>query len=211
MSLKIVGAGLGRTGTHSLKIALEQLLGGPCYHMFEVLAHPDDIAQWQLAADGGTPDWRELFANYEAAVDWPASAYWRELSEVYPDAMVLLSSRPADEWWRSADNTIWAVSRREPPPDPVFQAQMKMVKKILQTRFTPDWSEEGPSKAAYERHNAEVRATVPAERLIDWHPGDGWGPICRGLGIPEPSEPFPHVNTTDEFRAMLQLDEPSPS
>ena len=211
MGLKIVGAGLGRTGTHSLKLALEQLLGGPCYHMFEVLQHPDDIAQWELAADGGTPDWKQLFTRYEASVDWPASAYWRELSEVYPDAMVLLSTRPADEWWRSADNTIWAVSRRDPPPDPVMQAQMRMVKKMLKSRFTPDWSEEGPSKAAFERHNAEVRATVPADRLIDWHPGDGWGPICQGLGIPEPAEPFPHVNTTDEFRAMVQLDGPPPA
>lgn len=206
MTLRIVGAGVGRTGTHSLKLALEQLLGGPCYHMFEVLAHPDDIAQWQTVADGGTVDWHALFTGYRAAVDWPAASCWREISAAFPDAKVLLSTRPTEEWWRSADRTIWEISRREPPPDPVMQAQVRMVKTLLTTRFTPRWSEEGPSKAAYERHNAEVRAEVPAGRLIEWTPGDGWGPLCEGLGLPVPDEPFPHVNTTDEFRTMLGLD-----
>ena len=205
MTVKVVGAGLGRTGTHSLKIALEQLLGGPCYHMFEVMAHPDDIADWQLAAEGGTPDWQRLFANYVALVDWPAAAFWRELADEYPDAKVLLSTRPADAWWKSANDTIWEISRRGAPPGapPFVEAQMRMITTLLSARFTPDWAQEGPSKAAYERHNAEVRGAIPADRLIDWQPGDGWGPICAGLGLPEPAEPFPHVNTTEEFKAML--------
>ena len=89
------------------------------------------------------------------------------------------------------------------PPDPVLQAQMRMIKTLLPKRFTPDWSEEAASKAAYERHNADVRAAIPADRLIDWQVGDGWGPICEGLGLPVPAGPFPHLNTTDEFRAMV--------
>ena len=210
MSLKLVGAGLGRTGTHSLKLALEQVLGEPCYHMFEVLQHPDDIAQWQVAADGGEPDWEKLFSRYAATVDWPAASYWREISAVYPDAVVLLSVRPADEWWRSADRTIFEISRRPAPPDPVMQAQMRMVKQILASRFTPNWTEEGPAKEAYERHNAEVRAGVPADRLVEWQPGDGWEPICRALGVPVPDSPFPHVNTSEEFRSMLHLDDAPP-
>jgi hypothetical protein len=206
VTLKVVGAGVGRTGSHSLKLALEQLLGGPCYHMFEVLAHPEHIAHWQLAADGGTPDWHQLFAGYRAAVDWPMASFWREIADAFPDAIVLLSVRPTDEWWRSADRTIWDISRRPLPPDPTMQAQMRMVRTLLAARFTPDWSEEGPSKEAYERHNAEVRASVPPERLVVWEPGDGWDPICDALGLPLPDAPFPHVNTTDEFRAMLSLD-----
>ncbi len=205
MTIKVVGAGLGRTGTHSLKIALEQLLGGPCYHMFEVMQHPDHIAEWQLAADGGTPDWQRLFADYVAVVDWPAAAFWRELAAEYPEAKVLLSTRPTDEWWKSADNTIWEISRRGAPPDapPPVQAQLRMIHTLLPARFTPGWSEEASSKAAYERNNAAVRAEVPADRLIEWHPGDGWGPLCEGLGLSVPAEPFPHVNTTAEFQAML--------
>jgi len=205
MALRVVGAGLGRTGTHSLKLALEQLLGGPCYHMFEVFQHPADIEQWQRAADGDMPDWHQLLADYKATVDWPASAYWHELADAFPDAVVLLSTRPTDEWWRSADRTIWEVGRRTPPPDPTAQAHMKMVRSMLQTRFTPEWSDEAPSKAAYERHNEQVRASVPADRLVEWRPGDGWAPLCSALGLAVPENDFPHVNTADEFRTMLGL------
>lgn len=208
MVLQVVGAGLGRTGTNSLKFALEQLLGGPCYHMTEVFGRPDDIPVWQAAVDGTVPDWDTFFADYRAAVDWPASAFWRELADAYPDALVLLSTRDVDAWWTSADATIFAISRREPPDDPVFGAQLRMATSMLARRFTPDWRDEDPAKAAYERHNDEVRAAVPAERLLEWHPGDGWEPICAALGLDVPDAPFPHVNSTDDFRAMAGLDAP---
>jgi hypothetical protein len=210
MSLKLVGAGLGRTGTHSLKLALEQVLGAPCYHMLEVLQRPDDITQWQLAADGGDPDWKQLFSTYAATVDWPAASYWREISDVFPDAIVLLSVRPADEWWKSANRTIFEISQRPSPPDPLMQAQMRMIRQTLANRFTPEWADERAAKEAFERHNAEVREQVPADRLVEWQPGDGWEPICRALGVPVPEAPFPHVNTTEEFRAMTHLDEAPP-
>ena len=205
MTLRVVGAGLGRTGTHSLKLAFEQLLDAPCYHMMEVFEHPADIEHWQSAAEGVMPDWHRLFANYQAAVDWPASAYWSELAEAFPDAIVVLSTRPTDEWWRSADRTIWEVSRRPVPPDPVMQAHMAMVKLMLEERFTPQWNDEIPSKAAYERHNDRVRASIAPERLVEWQPGDGWARLCGALDLPVPDNAFPHVNTRDEFRAMLGL------
>jgi len=93
MTLRVVGAGLGRTGTHSLKLALEQLLGGPCYHMSETFGRPDDIPVWHAAANGQMPDWRTFLVDYTAAVDWPACAFWRPLAEEFPDAIVLLSTR----------------------------------------------------------------------------------------------------------------------
>jgi hypothetical protein len=205
MTLRVVGAGLGRTGTHSLKLAFEQLLEAPCYHMMEVFGHPEDIEHWQSAADGVMPDWHRLFANYRAAVDWPASAYWSELADAFPDAIVVLSTRPTDEWWSSADRTIWEVSRRPVPPDPVIQAHMRMVTCMLEERFTSQWSDEVPSKAAYERHNERVRASVAPERLVEWQPGDGWARLCGALDLPVPDNAFPHVNTADEFRTMLGL------
>jgi hypothetical protein len=205
MTLQVVGAGLGRTGTHSLKIALEQLLGGPCYHMLEVFGRPDDIPVWQDAIDGKQPDWNQFFSEYRAVVDWPAGAFWREISAVNPDAVVLLSSRDADGWWKSANNTIFRIVER-PQDDPAFAAQMAMATSMLTKTFTPNWQDETEAKRAFEAHNADVRASVPADRLIDFRPGDGWAPICEKLGLPVPSEPFPHVNTTDEFRAMVGMD-----
>jgi Sulfotransferase domain len=210
VALQVIGAGLGRTGTNSLKRALEQLLDAPCYHMLEVFGRPDDIPVWQRALDGDPPDWRGFLADFGAAVDWPVAAFWSELSAAFPDAMVLLSTRDTDKWWMSASRTIFDVTQRSTPPDdPVMVAQMAMVRTLFERRFTPRWRDEATAKAAYEGHSQAVRAAVPAERLVEWHPGDGWAPICAALRIPVPSEPFPHVNTTSEFRAMARLDEPS--
>jgi len=205
VSLQVIGAGLGRTGTHSLKLALERLTGAPCYHMLEVLRQPAHIATWQRAVAGQTPGWREFLSGYRATVDWPAAAFWKELSQAYPDALVLLSVREVDEWWASADRTIFAISRRAPPPDPVFSSQLEMARNLLESRFTPGWADEKTAKQAYLRHNDEVRTSVGRDRLLEWHPGDGWKPICTRLGVAVPREPFPHVNTTAEFRALTRL------
>ena len=204
MALEVVGAGLGRTGTHSLKVALEQLLGGPCYHMVEVFGRPGDLEVWTAAYQGSPPDWTELFADYRAAVDWPAAGCWRQIADAFPDAPVLLSERDADAWWASASATIFEVIAGG-PPGPDREAFARMTGPMLDA-FTPDWRDEEAAKAAYLAHNDEVRATVAPERLIVWHPGDGWGPLCAGLGFGEPDVPFPHVNTTADFRAMSGLD-----
>jgi len=201
MTLKVVGAGLGRTGTHSLQLALQQLLGGPCYHMLEVMADPDvRVQQWMDAMDGNA-DWDEIMDGYVASVDWPAAAFWRDLADAYPDAPVLLSTRAnTDEWFKSFSSTILQVMLRDAP-----NGDSPMPLRMLDERFTPDWRNPDACKAAYEKHNAEVRATIPSDRLIEWRPGDGWAPLCAGLHVEEPSDPFPHVNTTDDFRAMLGL------
>jgi hypothetical protein len=207
MTLRVVGAGLGRTGTHSLKLALEQLLGAPCYHMVEVFGRPDDIPRWADAADGEPVDWNALMHGYTAAVDWPAAAFWSELADEFPGAIVLLSTRAsADAWWKSANDTIFQVVAREPPPDPVGRAQIMMIRRLLERRFTPDWSDATAAKRAYEQHNETVRAHVPRDRLGEWQGGDGWEPICAALGLPVPDAAFPHVNTTDDFRTMAGLD-----
>jgi hypothetical protein len=206
MDLKLVGAGIGRTGTLSLKLALEQLLGAPCYHMLEVFEHPEHIAEWQRAFDGDAVDWSRVFEDYIAIVDWPGGGCWRELSAEYPEAVVLLSVREsADAWWRSATATVFAAMQRVDPTGTNTDPWPTMVRSMM-ARFTPNWRDEAASKAAYERHNAEVRAEVPAHRLVEWQPGDGWDPLCRALGMAVPDTPFPHANTTDDFKAMMGLE-----
>jgi hypothetical protein len=206
MTIRVVGAGVGRTGTHSLKLALEQLLGGRCYHMVEVLGRPDDVAVWHRAMLGDQPDWPTFLSDYEATVDWPGAAVWRELSDAFPDAIVLLSVRAdADAWWRSADRTIFEALRKEPPPEMAAWHEMT---KAMFTRFGAGPTDAEPAKAAYERHNRDVRAAIAPERLVEWRAEDGWAPLCAALGVAVPDEPFPVTNTTADFRSMAGLDAP---
>jgi Sulfotransferase domain len=203
--LRVVGAGVGRTGTTSLKAALEQLLGGRCYHMLEVFADPEHLAWWKEAGEGGDP-WSRLFDGFVATVDWPSAAYWREISNAYPDALVLLSTREnAEAWWRSASKTIFlgmdgeGVPRGDEWRDSVVEPMM--------ARFTMNWADHDSAVAAYEQHNAAVRKAIGPDRLLEWRPGDGWEPLCDRLGLPVPGDPFPHTNTTEDFRQLMGLDD----
>ena len=202
MSLRVVGAGLGRTGTLSLKLALERLLEGRCYHMMETFGRPQDVGVWQHAANGDFPDWGEFLADYRAVVDWPASAFWPELAEAFPDALILLSTRPAEAWYKSAHDTIFAGFRDGSIDSaPAMAPWLAMVTDLFNTRFTMDMEDRDACMAAFDAHNAHVRATAPRERLLEWQPGDGWEPICGALDLPVPDEPFPHRNTTAEFNS----------
>jgi len=206
MALAVVGAGVGRTGTHSLKVALEQVLGGPCHHMVEMFGNEEQIAGWTDAIEGRPVDWSHLLRNYKAMVDWPGASMWREVFAANPDALVLLSTRnSAEEWYKSASSTIFLAMGNMPPE---MQPWMNSVLKMFGERFSDRLDEPETMMAAYERHNDEVRREVPAAQLLEWKPADGWAPICERLGVPTPAEPFPVTNTTDDFRAMMGI--PSP-
>jgi hypothetical protein len=204
----VIGAGLGRTGTSSLKYALELLLGGPCYHMQVLHRRPEDLPCWERALDGQPLDWEEVFGEFRATVDWPAASFWPELAAAYPDAPVLLSRRASpEEWWASMERTIVALLGEPlPQENPQLARQRRLTAAIIARRLDERWWERERALAAYERHNERVRSAVPAGRLIEWTAGDGWGPLCAGLGLPEPQEPFPHLNTTPEFREGVGLD-----
>jgi hypothetical protein len=198
MTLRVVGAGLGRTGTMSLKLALERLLGAPCYHMSEVFAHPEHVALWHAAARDEPVDWHALFAGYAAAVDWPAGSFWPEVSAAFPEAILLLSTRSAESWWRSASQTIFPISAKA-----AGTPWHAMWLELAHRRFTPHLDDREAAIAAYERHNADVRARAPKQRLLEWTAQDGWGPLCRALGAPVPDEPFPHANSTEDFLSQF--------
>lgn len=195
MSWRVVGAGTGRTGTSSLKQALEYLLGKPCYHMGELLANPNHTQFWHDAAFGKEPEWHTAFADYGAGVDWPAAAFWPELSRAFPDALILLSKRPSSDWWESASRTIYAPRDREP------SLLTETSQQISQTRFPihPIIHDKQASMALYDKWNNAVIAQAPPERLLVWEVGDGWEPICTALNLPIPNIPFPHRNTRKEF------------
>jgi hypothetical protein len=205
MTIQLVGAGLGRTGTMSLKLALERLLGGTCHHMMEVFGHPDEVPVWLAAMRGEPVDYQQLLDGYTAIVDYPGAAVWRELAAAFPDAPVLLSTRSsAEAWWESASTTI--LVRR---PDVAVDERRRMVDEMFLRSLGGDISDREAVMAAYEAHNAAVRSEIPARRLVEYQPGDGWGPLCAALDLPVPDEPFPHTNTREEFRERAGFDEPT--
>jgi hypothetical protein len=205
MALRVIGSGLGRTGTTSLKAALELLLGEPCYHMSEVRRNASHIEAWHRAITGASIDWDQLLDGFAATVDWPGATFWPELLERNPDALVLHSERDPDEWYRSVSATILprvtGPAEEARPDDPAWLAMSR----ALFDRFTPDFADPVAAKAAFGAWNTEVRTRVPADRLTVWHTGDGWEPICQALGLPVPDEPFPHRNTTAQFRQRHDL------
>jgi len=200
MSLKVIGAGFGRTGTASLKEALEMLGFGPCHHMIEVFLHPEQVAFWDRAATGGIANWEEIFNAYQSSCDWPSCYFYKELAAFYPQAKVILSLRDPKSWYRSVSGTIMrhlkAAAEGQPGGPPGKFAGTVISEKT----FHNDFSEEGMI-AAYERHNAEVMRTIPRDRLLVFEAKDGWWPLCDFLGVPVPIKSYPRNNTSEEFQA----------
>lgn len=192
---------MGRTGTHSLKVALERLLGGTCHHMVEVFPDPDQMAGFTAAIEGRPVDWHRLMDRFTTQVDWPGASFWPELSAAFPDSLVILSVRDPAGWYRSASATIFQGMELAA----VDGGWMAAMKRLLAERFSDRFDDETAMIEAYLRHNDAVREKIPASRLLEWAPADGWEPICTRLGVAVPDEPFPVTNTTDEFRAMIGL------
>jgi len=195
MPIQVVGAGLYRTGTLSLKAALETLLGRPSYHMAEVLRHPEHIPVWHGAALGRMPRWADFLSDYSATLDAPAAYFWPELAAAFPDALVLLSVRSSESWWESASQT---VMRTEGEVSPEWDA---MNEAISSSRFATHTQTKEAAIRGFELHNEKVRTEIGPRRLLEWTAGDGWEPICSALDIPVPDEPFPHTNSREEWAA----------
>jgi hypothetical protein len=194
VNLKIVGAGLGRTGTHSLKTALEPLLGGQCHHMEYVFAL-DQGALWRDIGRGNLDLLDDALDGFVASVDWPSAAYWEVLAEKNPDALILLSTRTSGEaWFKSATDTIFQFLPAAPP-----SPWKEMVDELIVRDMGGDITDKDACVAAYDRHNAYVREHADPNRLLEWQATDGWEPICKALGLPVPAEPFPHTNSTEDF------------
>ncbi len=193
MSLTIVGAGFGRTGTKSMQQALEMLGLGPCHHMSVLLEDPEQQALWNGFGQGETPDWDQAFAGFRSAVDWPAAYYWQEIAQHYPDAKVLLTLRSAESWWNSFSKTILTHLDRMRGTDVWIDAVIR--EKIMAGH--PE--DRATAIAAFNANTAKVRAHVPPNRLIVHEVGDGWGPLCQGLGLPTPAAPYPQSNSTQNF------------
>lgn len=200
--MKVIGAGFGRTGTLSLKAALERLGRGPCYHMVELLKHPEHGPLWTAALHGEAIDWEELFGDYGSATDWPACTFWSELAERYPEAKVVLTVRDPERWWDSIDSTVFAVSRAGRLPTTNAVAEIGQL--VMDAAFDGLTTDREHVIRRFEEHNERVRQGIPRERLLVFRVSDGWVPLCEFLGAEVPDEPFPHLNQGAQFRAMIE-------
>jgi hypothetical protein len=214
--VKVIGVGFGRTGTMSLKAALERLGAGPCFHMIELIMgerSERDLAQWVKVA-AGEQDWTEVFDGWESTVDWPAAARWREICDAFPDVPVLLNVREFDGWYTSMENTIRAAKvtppdelepdANRPLPNPALWGVIDTL--IWTGDFQDRFEDRDWVRQMYDDRIAQIKAEIEPERLTVWELGvDGWEPLAAMLGVPVPPEPFPRLHDTAEFRAEFGL------
>lgn len=205
-SLLVIGSGFGRTGTKSLKEALEQLGFGPCHHMHENIERPELVSHWQNVAAGKPVDWKEVFAGYRSQVDWPGAHVWRELSVAFPAAKVIHSVRPEEVWWNSFSKTIGKLGssyqQMQLPPHirNMTEAAFEM---IGRQTFDGKMADRDGALAVYNLRTQQVREAIPPERLLVFDVVEGWEPLCRFLNVPVPNMPFPHLNLRADFWEAL--------
>lgn len=205
MTIEVLGAGFGRTGTLSLKFALETLGYCKCYHMIEVKPNEGHVEQWRRAGRREAVDWRALYKGYRATVDWPSASFWRELRVAYPNAKVILTLRDSEQWYTSVMNTIWKLSSTA-LAEGQRRGDEKMVERALMTDevvwggvFGNRMDDRDHVIECFERHNQAVIDSVPAEQLLVYRPGDGWEPLCEFLQLPIPDTDYPKMNSTEDF------------
>lgn len=209
MIIKVIGAGFGRTGTGSLRFALEKLGFDKCYHMSEIMNDPEKARDWLNARLRKQVNWDDVFDGYQATVDWPSCSFYKELHEHYPEAKVILTVRDPDEWYRSAYKTIYAMSKaRNKIIDWLFPASRNMKRMffviIWDGTFYGKFEDEVYAKTIFKNHIEEVKRAVPKEQLLIYEITQGWEPLCKFLAVPVPQEePFPIVNDSKSMKILL--------
>lgn len=206
MSLKVIGAGLGRTGTHSLKLALNQLGLGPCHHMEAVIqAMPQQVPLW-VAAIKGRPDWAAIFQGFNSAVDWPTASFYAALATEYPAAKFVLTHRDPQSWADSFGETIYKLlqERHKMTMPPPVQEWLDMAQGVIALTGIGEGLGRDQLIALFLAHNAAVKAAIPPDRLLVWQVKEGWGPLCTFLGVAAPADPFPRSNDRAEFWDLVK-------
>ena len=211
MTLKVIGLGMGRTGTLSLKLALEKLGYGPCYHMEDLIRQPENIIYWEEIKKWGTTDWGKLFGSYQSAVDFPVIACYQQLLEKYPDAKIILTVRDENAWYESASRTIFNTEpglggKIKMALQMPFFPRLRMLMRVFrmsgqfwQEHVGKNFREKEAAIAFYRRWNEQIKSEIPAEKLLVYEVSQGWQPLCGFLGVEVPAEDFPKANTREDF------------
>jgi hypothetical protein len=203
MTLQVIGAGIGRTGTMSLKLALTELGFGPCHHMIEVgKAMPVQVPLWQAALKG-QPDWATIYDGFNSAVDWPTARFFRELHTVYPDAKFILTHRSPQSWAESFGSTIYQLISEADKAPAHLQEWVAMATEAVRQTGIPTGADQAALEAAFTAHTAAVKEAIPADQLLVYEVKEGWAPLCSFLGVPVRSDPFPRTNDRSGFWDLI--------
>ncbi len=217
MSLKIIGAGLPRTGTNTLKESLEQLGLKHVYHMKELILNPERLKYWKQLHETGDTDWDALYEGYDGTVDFPGYPWYKEHMKRYPDAKVILTVRDFESWYKSVDSTVFRAGPQTPGEKIkmigklLFSARARKVVQVIKwfkgvffaEKLQGKFGDKDFARQFWDNHLADVKAYVPKDKLLVYDVRDGWGPLCKFLGVPEPKEPLPHLNKKENFKKML--------
>lgn len=199
MALQVIGAGVGRTGTYSLKLAINQLGLGPCHHMEEVLFNmSSQTPLWSSAVDGHA-DWEAIYRGYPSAVDWPTAGFFRELLQAYPSAKFVLTHRNPETWVESFSATIYKLLEAKDQTPPEMHDWLRMAGAVIAKTGFPSGLSRDELTERFVAHNEAVKATIPPDQLLIFEVKEGWKPLCAFLGVPAPDGPFPRTNDRAEF------------
>lgn len=205
--LEVFGAGVGRTGTMSLRNALHMLGFAPCHHMLHLLETPEEVPLWESAAAGEPVDWSEVYAGYRASVDWPGARWWREITAAFPEAKVILTIRDPESWYESAMNSIYPAATTPAPPEaPASFERVRQlsVNAVWDGIFGGRFADREYAIRLFNEHNEAVKREIPSDRLLVFQASQGWEPLCEFLGVPVPDEPYPHANDRKQFSSAMK-------
>jgi hypothetical protein len=217
MSIKVIGAGFPRTGTNTLRESLTKLGYVKTYHMKELIVHPENLHYWETLSQTGTTNWEELYNGFQATVDFPCYPWYKEHLKQYPDAKVILTVRPFEDWHASVYSTIWqaqnpsesqrAAMGERLASDPHLRSVMQVMEfakvHFMDVPFQGKFLDKELAEKAYNKHHEEVKKHVPAKQLLVFNVNEGWKPLCQFLGVPVPEESLPHTNKREDFKVML--------
>jgi hypothetical protein len=208
MTIKVIGAGFGRTGTSSFKAALEILGFGPCYHMDDLIQHLDQVPNWEAARNGTLADWELILQGYNSTTDWPACNFYEVYMRAYPDAKVILTTRDPEKWYESVSTTIYRIDQQ--PTDGMDALMVRWLAFVTglvwEDTFGGRFEDKAHALSVYNQHTENVKRNVPADKLLVFDVKDGWEPLCKFLGVPVPVDtPFPHLNDRQTILERFNL------
>lgn len=204
MAMQVIGAGVGRTGTYSLRLAINRLGFGPCHHMEEVIQNPFVQVPLWTGVLNGNHNWNEIYEGFNSAVDWPTAAFFRELAQAYPSAKFVLTHRDPQGWADSFTETIYKLVEESDQAPPSMKDFLTMGRGVIARTGFPDGLNRDGLIRAFTAHNESVIRTIPAERLLIYQVMEGWDPLCNFLGTGAPNEPFPRANNRAEFWDLVK-------